>query len=196
VSVSGGGTGVFVGRGVIVGRGVLVGGTEVLVGRGVFVAGGTAVLVGSGVLVEGGTGVGVKVFLSLERFVIVGIMITAEEGDTAREGVVNTVGEKVSVKTGKFGGSVSVTMVVGVPVAVIKSVAKACIVNARSVLAVGVIEPPPLFGMMRSASFIPRKPAPETMKGSPTAMTQVAKKTSRSTYFTFFTWSRSLFASS
>ncbi len=121
-----GGRGVFVG-----GTGVRLGGTDVLVGMGVFVAGGTGVFVGGTVLVgdgiavfvDGGAGVGVNVFLSLERFVIVGTTVTAEEGDTAREGVMNTVGEKVSVKTGEFGGSVSASVLVGV--AVMKSVAKA-----------------------------------------------------------------------
>ena len=139
-------------------------------------------------------GVGVNVFLSFKRFVIVGTTVIFEAGDRVSEGLVTIVGERVSVKTGDFGGRVSVARLVGVLVAVMKSVAKACMVSARSVLTVGVIEPPPLFGMMRSASLTPRKPAPETMKGRPTPIIQVPRNTSRITYFTFFTWRNSFCA--
>jgi hypothetical protein len=75
-------------------------------------------------------------------------------GEGTRVGVLEgrRVGEDVGVKTsGGEGRTVDVAETVAAWVAVVKSVAKASIVSARSVLIVAVADPP-VFGIMRSGS--------------------------------------------
>lgn len=81
------------------------------------------------------------------RSLLVGGMLVCEG---VVDGVLNIA--NVEVKDGKMDIFVDVFVIVEEIVGVVKSLAKASIVSALSVLLVGVAVSPPVFGMMRSGS--------------------------------------------